>query len=114
MQPPPAPPPSAEAPVGMTALVIFNVLGLLATLVGGAIVGVAAADSESAGVTASYFVAGPVAFFWGAGIGAILGRFALKSKPGAGKLAPWGCGCGCAVFLGFGLVFFMAAIFPSL
>ncbi len=113
------PPPGQEAsasepPVGKTAVIVFNVLAVLGTLFGGAIIGIAAADSESAGVMASYVVAGPVGFFWGAGIGALLGRFALKNKPGAGKAAPWGCGCGCGLFLALGLIVFMVAIFPSL
>jgi len=103
-----------EPPVSKTLVVVLNILGVLATLVGGAIIGIAAADSESAGVTASYLVTGPVAFFWGAGIGSLLGRFALRSNPGLGKAAPWGCGCGCGLVLGLGLVVFMVAIFPSL
>ncbi len=112
--PPNADGPPKDAPVGKTAVIVWNVLGVLATLVGGAVVGIAAYDSESAGMTASYVVAGPVGFFWGAGLGALIGRFAMKDKPGPGKIAPYGCGCGCAVFLGVGLVFFMVAIFPSL
>jgi peptidoglycan/LPS O-acetylase OafA/YrhL len=115
--PPPGPvqaPAGNEPPVGKLGVILFNVLAVLATLVGGAIIGIAAADSESAGVTASYIVTGPVGFFWGAGIGALLGRFALKNKPAAGKAAPWGCGCGCGLFLAVGLFVFMVAIFPSL
>jgi hypothetical protein len=95
-------------------VIVLNVLGVLATLVGGVVIGVAAASSESAGVSASYLVTGPVAFFWGAGIGALLGRYALKSQPGVGKVAPWGCGCGCGLILGLGLIVFMVSIFPSL
>jgi hypothetical protein len=59
-------------------------------------------------------VSGPVGFFWGAGIGALLGATALKNKPGQRKLAPVGCGCGCSVVLAGGLIGFMVAIFPSL
>ena len=120
MQPqPPGSPPhvdasSAEPPVGKTAVIIWNLLGVLGTVVGGAIIAVAAYGSESAGMTASYIVAGPVGFFWGAGLGALIGRFAMKDKPGPAKIAPYGCGCGCAVVLAVGLVFFMVAIFPSL
>lgn len=124
MQTPYGPPPGAppahaghaapEPPVSKLAVIIFNLLGVVATVVGGAAIGVAAAGSESAGVTVSYIVAGPVGFFWGAGVGALLGRFALKGKPGAAKAAPWGCGCGCGMFLAFGLIGFMVAIFPSL
>ena len=102
------------SPPSKLALALWLLAGVFATLVGAAIVGVAAADSESAGVNAAYLVAGPVGFFWGAGIGAVLGYTLWKNKPGARKAAPPGCGCGCGLFVAAGLFVFMVAIFPAL
>jgi hypothetical protein len=112
--PNPAPVPADPPPPKPMFLVLWLLGAALATLVGGAVIGVAASGSESAGVNASYFVAGPVGFFWGAAVGALIAHFGLKKKLTARRAAPVGCGCGCAVFLVIGLIVFMTAIFPAL
>jgi hypothetical protein len=105
--------PSPPAPSKL-ALALWLAAGVFATVAGAALVGIAAADSESAGANAAYIVAGPVGFFWGAGIGAALGYFVWREKPTRRKLAPLGCGCGCGLFVALGLIVFMVAIFPAL
>jgi hypothetical protein len=104
----------ASPPLSNLAVGLWLLLGFVLTMIGAVVVGVAAYDSESAGMTASYIVAGPVGFGWGAGIGALIGRFALAKSPTAAKLAAPGCGCGCGLFLALGVAVFMLAIFPAL
>lgn len=113
-------PPGQQGPAGDVkppsgiALAIWLIGGFLGTIIGAVVVGIAAAGSESAGVTVSYIVAGPVGFGWGGALGALIGYLAFKKKPTHRKIAPVGCGCGCALFVGVGLVVFMTAIFPAL
>ena len=90
------------------------IFGVLATLVAAVIVGIAGYDSESAGVIATYAVALPLGLFWGAGIGALIGRFLLGSSPTAAKVAPGGCGCLGGIALLITAVVFFEAIFPAL
>ena len=107
--------PSQNRPVLPTWFVAGTLaLGVLGTLVAAVIIGVAGYDSESAGVTATYAVALPLGLVWGAGIGALIGRFALGSSPTAAKVAPGGCGCLSGILLLVVAVLFFEAIFPAL
>ncbi len=88
-------------------------LGLLFLCGGGASVAIAAYGSETAGVQAATFAAGPMGFGAAGALGALVTHFVAKGA-GARMVAPAGCGClGALAALAATLVFF-GAIFPAL
>lgn len=80
---------------------------------GAGVTGLLGMDSESAGVTAATFSAGPVGFGLFGALAALVTHFAIKSG-GARVGVPIGCGCLGALGTIGATVFFFAAIFPSL
>lgn len=92
-------------------LVWFVVAGL-GTVICAVIVGIAAADSESAGMAATYGVAFPLGFLWAGSLTAIAGNFFLKGPVRMG--APFGCGLLAGGAMLGSMVVFFVAIFPSL
>jgi hypothetical protein len=117
---PPQPvPPAQQAPApkkaGCLMPVIWMILAFLGTLIAAAGVGIAAYNSESAGVQATQIAAIPFGFVWGGALAAAIIQLFWKKASTAVRVAgPIGCGClGAIVFVGLVVVFF-AAIFPSL
>ncbi len=93
---------------------LWLVGALLGTVVGLALVGLAASGSESAGVSATYAAAFPLGALWSGAIVALAMHFINKGGKAARFGAPLGCGCLGGALL-FGLIFvFFVAIFPSL
>lgn len=87
----------------------------LVTLAGLAYLGIAASGSESAGVAATWVVAGPLGLVWAGSLAGLIVHFAFRRGSTAVRAGvPLGCGCLGAITL-FGLVLlFFAAIWPSL
>jgi len=117
--PPQAAPPVPQAPApkkaGCLMPVIWMILALLGTLITAAAVGIAAYDSETAGVQATQIMAIPFGFVWGGALAAaIIQLFWKKASTAVRAAGPIGCGClGAIVIVGLVVVFF-AAIFPAL
>ena len=97
------------------APIVWIGVALLVTCFGIAGVGLAIADSESAGMTATMLAAFPLTFVWGGAIGALITQLAWrKTSSGIRIGAPFGCGC-LGGLAGGALAFvFFAAIFPAL
>lgn len=89
-------------------------LAALSVLCGGVGAGAAAYSSESAGVSASYLVTGPICFFSGGALGAVALHLLVKKAGPARSFGPVGCGCLSAMVGVALMVFFFAAIFPAL
>ena len=99
---------------GWLAPILWGVIGLVGTVILAAIVGVAAYDSESAGMTATYVVSFPAGFLWAGFWGALLFHFVTPNKRGVRVAAPFGCAFVGGVALLALIFLFFAAIFPSL
>ena len=99
---------------GCTMPIMWVVLALVGTCVCAVAVGMAIADSESAGVTATMVIAFPMGLLWCGAIAAVVTHFAIGRKSLVRTLAPIGCavfgGCIALVVAGF----FFAVIFPEL
>jgi hypothetical protein len=93
---------------------LWGVASALGTLVCAVIVGLAAADSESAGVMATNAVALPVGFLWAGSLAAIIVHFVKRDNKGLRYGAPVGCGCVGAILMLLTIFVFFAAIFPAL
>ncbi len=94
------------------APLVWLAVAAVGTLICLVVVGVAAAGSESAGVSATYSVAFPLGFLWAGALAAVAGNFFLEG--GARMAAPFGCGVlGGGALLGL-IVLFFVAIFPAL
>ncbi len=90
-------------------------ISALVSLAGLAYLGISAYGSESAGVTATWIVSGPLGLVWAGSFAAVIVHFAFRRGSTAVRAGvPIGCGCLGAVAC-FALVFvFFAAIWPSL
>jgi hypothetical protein len=106
---PPAAPPAKPA-TWWGGYVSFAMLALGLLL--GVATGIAAAMSESLGVSMSYLAVGPFAFGVVGTIVALVTKKNPNQKVAVG--APIGCGCLSWIFAAAMLFFFMVAIFPSL
>ncbi|MEC7519203.1 MAG: hypothetical protein VYE22_05020 [Myxococcota bacterium] len=103
-----------EKKIGYLNLAIWGGLTFLFCCIGSAVVGVAGADSESAGVQATYLAAGPACCSVSGLLGAVLGMFAFAGKTGLRVGLPIALGVLGGLFGGIGTVVFFEAIFPSL
>ena len=93
---------------------LWGVAAVLGTIVCASFLILMVADSESAGVTATYIVAFPFGALWSGAIAALIVQFVGKDNKGVRYGVPPGCGClGGLAFL-FMIFFFLVAIFPSL
>ncbi|MFZ5480961.1 MAG: hypothetical protein ACOZNI_29640 [Myxococcota bacterium] len=102
-----------EEKPGCLMPIAWAAIAALAVCAGGAVLAVAIEDSESAGVAASTWLAGPVGFALAGALAAFVTHFVAKGT-GARLAVPVGCGCLGAVGALFATVFFFGAIFPSL
>ena len=107
-----------EAPAsgrpGWTMPLLWIGLAALTAVCGGLGVGAAGYSSESAGVTASYVLTGPMCFFSGGALAAVAAHLLIKKASAGRTFAPVGCGC-LSALVGMGLiVLFFAVIFPAL
>ncbi|MBW2263062.1 MAG: hypothetical protein JRG91_13875 [Deltaproteobacteria bacterium] len=93
---------------------LWGVAAVLGTIICAAVVGIMAADSESAGVTATYIVAFPFGALWSGAIAALIVQFVGKDNKGVRYGVPPGCGCLGGLALLFMIFFFFVAIFPAL
>lgn len=94
--------------------ILWGVAAVLVTLISAAGVGLAASDSESAGVMATTIAALPFGFVWAGTLGALIMQFAAKDSKPLRYGVPVGCGCLGGLFLLTMIFLFFAAIFPSL
>lgn len=87
---------------------------MVGTFVCAVAVGMAIADSESAGVTATMVVSFPLGLLWCGAIAAVVTHFAIDRKSLVRTLAPIGCAVfgGCVALVIAGV--FFAVIFPDL
>ena len=113
MDPTPVPTPT-EAPNAMIPAGWCGV-ALVGTCLGGALVGWAGYNSESAGNAAAHFAALPIGFLISGALAAVGMHLGMKNASPAARLgAPFGCGCVGGIGF-FALVFlFFAVIFPML
>ena len=93
--------------------IAWVVAAVLVTAIGGAAVGISAAGSESAAVSASYLAVGPIGFTMSGALGALAIHFFVKN-PSVRAFLPFGCGCVGAGLFGVGVWAFYTAIWPSL
>jgi len=97
---------------------IWPILWVLAALVGtilcAAFVIFMAADSESAGVTATYIAAFPFGALWSGAIAALVVQFVGKDNKGVRYGVPPGCGCLGGIVLFLMIFVFFVSIFPAL
>jgi len=93
---------------------LWGVGSFLGTIVCAVIVGIAASDSESAGVMATYAVTLPVGFLWAGSLASIIAHFAMRENKGVRYGAPFGCGCVGGFFLFLMIFVFFTPIFPAL
>lgn len=105
---------SPETPTSWKMPLVWMALAAFAVLCGGVGAGAAGVSSESAGVTASYVVTGPICFFSGGALGAVALHLLVKKAGPARTFGPVGCGCLSAMAGVAMIVFFFAAIFPAL
>lgn len=103
-----------EARPGLTMPVAWSVLAALALVAGGLGVGVAAYDSESAGVTATWVASGPVGFALCGAAGAVVTHFVVNRRSALRIVLPVGCGCVGSTLFALGSFLFFAVIFPAL
>jgi len=103
-----------EARPGLTMPVVWSVLAAITLVAGGLGVGLAAYDSESAGVTATWAAAGPVGFALCGAAGAVVTHFLVNRRSALRVVLPFGCGCVGASLFAFGSFLFFAVIFPAL
>ena len=109
-----APDPAAAPAPGPVMPAAWCGLALMGLLVGGGLVGVAAYDSESAGVTAMYVATFPLAFLVCGALGGVAIHLAGKTDPKVRIGGPLICGClGGGAILVLVILFFVA-IFPAL
>ena len=101
-------------PPGPLAPLIWGGLAIFLTCAGLGGLGLAIADSESAGVTASMIVAFPLGFIWAGAIAAIALYFMKRVSPPVRLGAPFGCGCLGGIVMGAISLLFFAVIFPEL
>ena len=101
-------------PPGPLSPLIWSGVALFGTCAGIGGLGLAVADSESAGVMASMIVAGPLGFIWAGALAAIVLHFIKKAGRGVRLGAPFGCGCLGAIGMGLIAFVFFAVIFPEL
>lgn len=94
--------------------VAWTAFALVVSVVAVGVVGFSAADSESAGVTATSLAALPVGFAVSGAIGAVVAHFLFRRSSVGRAATPLGCGCLGALALACGSFFFFAAIFPML
>ncbi len=94
---------------------IWVILAMLGSVAAAAGVGLAAADSESMGVSAAQIAAFPLGFLLSAALGGLIVHFAVKRATTLLRVvAPLGCGCLGGLVTLAGVVGFFVAIFPSL
>ena len=91
-----------EKRLGYLNLAVWGGLTFLFCCVGSAVVGFAGADSESAGVTATYLAAGPACCSVSGLLGAVIGMFAFAGKTGLRIGLPIGLGVVGGLFGGVG------------
>lgn len=99
---------------GCVMPIVWAVLTLAGTFLCVVGLGIAIADSESAGVTGTMIVAFPLGLLWCGMVAALVTHFAVARKSMIRIFAPMGCaifgGCVSLVLAAF----FFAVIFPAL
>jgi len=101
-------------PPGMLSPLLWGGIAVFSTCAGIGGTVLAVADSESAGITASMVVAGPLGFVWAGALAAIVLYFMKRASRGVRLGVPFGCGCLGGLGMGAVAFVFFAAIFPSL
>lgn len=101
-------------PPGLLSPLIWGGVAIFLTCAGLGGLGLAIADSESAGVMASMIVAFPLGFVWAGAIAAIVLHFVKRASPPVRLGTPFGCGCLGGLVLGAMSLLFFAVIFPEL